>query len=282
MKNNTLTDFTQHVLSTYQGIENPRTRLLVEQLIQHLHAYAIETQLTTQEWESIWTLLENLAAYTHPKRNEFLLGADVLGLSQLIELLNHQRTDYALVGPFYRANVPLYPCGQCIVSDDTAGERLYVRGKVVQGEKKTPIAGAMLDVWGTAPNGLYESQDPNQPDMNLRGRFKTDENGHFDFITIMATAYPVPTDGPVGELLKLAKRHPYRPAHIHFIVSAPNFETLITQMFVANDPLVDTDVVFTANHSMLGNFYEKEGKHFLEQDFYLTPGISTYPKAPIA
>jgi catechol 1,2-dioxygenase len=146
---------------------------------------------------------------------------------------------------------------------------------------KAPVAGARLSTWQAATNGLYENQDPAQPDYNLRGRFHADEAGTYELVALMPTPYPVPTDGPVGDLLRVARRHPCRPAHIHFIVSHPGYETLITQVFVEGGEMVDTDVVFTASDNMLGRF-ERDGDGYrLRYDFQLRPGVSTMPRAPL-
>lgn len=143
-----------------------------------------------------------------------------------------------------------------------------------------PIQNATLDIWQAATNGFYETQDPNQLDMNLRGKFKTDNEGTYELVALMPTPYPVPTDGPVGELLKIAKRHPNRPAHIHFIVSAPGYETLITQIFVAGDEIIKTDAVFTTNENMIGNFIKKNDHYSLIYNFQLTKGKSIHLKLP--
>lgn len=279
------TDFTKRVCKAYAGIENPRHNALIQSLIQHLHAYVEENQLTEAEWEFAWDFFAKMAGFTNENRNEFLLAADVLGVSQLVELLNHQRKDgetgYALVGPFYRANAPFYPNGQSIVSEDTAGTRVIISGIVSDADTGLPLANAMLDTWQAATNGFYECQDPTQPNMNLRGRFTTDENGYYEIIALMATAYPVPTDGPIGQLLRLANRPPLRPAHIHFIVSKPEYETLVTQLFSQEDDDLDSDVVFTANDSMTGNFIQCDDHYQLNYNFQLNPGEYTYPVAPI-
>ena len=276
---------TEKVLNAYSKIENPRLKSIVSKLITHLHACVKEMKVTDVEWEFAWDFMERMAAMTGPQRNEFLLFADVIGVSQHIETLNHDRPDqpvgFALVGPFFRANAPLRERGDFIASDDTAGARVRISGRIYDFEKKTPIQGAILDTWQAATNGFYENQDENQPDYNLRGRFRADEKGTFELVALMPTAYPVPTDGPVGELLRAAKRPPYRPAHIHFIVSAPGYETLVTQIFVKGAPIIEDDAVFTASRNMVGDF-RKEGDHFLlAYDFPLKPGVSIMPKAPV-
>jgi catechol 1,2-dioxygenase len=274
---------TDRVLKAYSSIDDPRLRSLVLALIRHLHAYVGETKLTDQEWEFAWNFMGRMAAV--PDRNEFLLAGDVLGVSQLIETLNHDRpgqsVGFALVGPFLRADAPFRKRGDSIASDDTPGARVRVSGKVFNVENGEPLAGAVLDVWQAATNGLYENQDDRQPDYNLRGRFKTDQDGSYEFVALLPTAYPVPTDGPVGELLRAAKRWSYRPAHIHVIASFPDHETLVTQIFKKGDDQTADDVVFTASEDMLGDFTPDGDQFRLQYDLPLKFGTSTLPKAPI-
>ena len=277
---------TERAVEAYSQIEDPRLREVMAALIRHLHALVKEVRLEEQEWEFAWDFMARMARFTGPKRNEFLLLGDVIGISQLIEVIDHERPDsavgFALVGPFYRANAPVLGRGESTMSPDTAGERVRVTGRVYDLTTEAPIAGATLDVWQAATNGLYENQDESQPDYNLRGQFQTDEAGTYDLVALMPTPYPVPTDGPVGDLLRVARRHPYRPAHIHFIVSKPGYETLVTQVFVDGDKTVSTDVVFTASGNMVGKF-QHDGDHYrLNYDFQLRPGVSMMPKAPIA
>lgn len=278
-------DFTERVLNAYSNIENPRLKFIVSQLIKHVHSCIKEMRPTDQEFEFAWDFMERMAAKTGPERNEFLLMADVIGVSQLIATLNHdnpgQPVGFALVGPFLRADAPFRERGSTDMSDDTPGERVRISGRVFDFETKTPIEGAIVDTWQAATDGLYENQEEAQPDYNLRGRYRTDKSGSFELVALMPTAYPVPTDGPVGELLRVAKRPPNRPAHIHFIVTAPGYETLITQVFVKGDPDVEKDVVFTGSDNMVGDF-KKDGDHFrLVYDFPLGRGVSRIPKAPI-
>lgn len=286
MNENKLGDaLTERAVKAYSQIADPRLRELTAGLIRHLHAFVKETKLTDQEFEIAWTLMAEMAKFTGDERNEYLLLCDVLGVSELIDAVNHQRpptaVGYALVGPFYRANAPWRKRGASIVSDDTEGNQVRISGRVCDLTTRAPIRGATLDVWQAATNGLYENQDANQPDYNLRGRFQTDDDGTFELVALLPTPYPVPTDGPVGELLRLAKRQPYRPAHIHFIVSAPNCETLITQVFRNGDPILDEDPVFSADRNLIGEFRQDNGEYSLQYDFQLKHGVSTMPKAPI-
>lgn len=276
---------TEKALTAYSRIEDTRLRELVTGLIRHLHIFVKETKLTEEEFELAWTTMAEMAKFTDDRRNEFLLFCDVIGVSQLVEAINHARprsaVGFALVGPFFRANAPLRNRGESIASEHTEGERVRISGRVYDLTTNAPVAGAMLDVWQAATNGLYENQDENQPNYNLRGRFRANEAGNFELVELLPTPYPVPTDGPVGELMKLAKHQPNRPAHIHFIVSAPNYETLITQVFRKGDDIIDEDPVFTADQTMIGEFRKDNGQYRLHYDFQLKPGISTMPKAPI-
>ena len=241
---------TEKVVRAYSGIDNARLREIVAGLIRHLHALVKEVKPTDKEFETAWTLMEEMAKFTSDERNEFILLLDVTGASQLVETINHVRPQSAvgpaLVGPFYRANAPLHKQGESIASDDTKGDRVRITGSVSDLTTGAPVAGAILDVWQAATNGLYENQDKNQPDYNLRGRFRADKAGTYQLVALLPTPYPVPVDGPVGELLRLAKRQPNRPAHIHFIVSAPKYETLVTQVFRKGDDIIDEDPVFSA------------------------------------
>jgi catechol 1,2-dioxygenase len=276
---------TEKALAAYSRIDNTRLRELVKGLILHLHAFVKEAKLTDEEFETAWTLMAEMAKFTGDERNEYLLFCDVIGISELVDAINHPRSQsavgYALVGPFYRANAPIKERGKSIASDDTVGDRVRITGRVYDLTTNAAVAGAMLDVWQAATNGLYENQDENQPDYNLRGRFQADAAGTFELVALLPTAYPVPTGGPVGELLRLAKRQTYRPAHIHFIVSAPEYETLVTQVFRKGDEIIDVDPVFSADRNLIGDFRRSNGEYRLQYDFQLNPGVSRMPKAPI-
>jgi len=278
-------NLTRRVLAAYREIDDPRLLAVVEGVIKHMHACITELRPSDEEYEFLWTLLEKMAAYTTPERNEFLLLFDVLGVSQLVDIVRHPTAPgavgYALVGPFYRDGAPWRERGASIASDDTAGIRVAITGRVHDLATGRPIAGAVLDTWQAATNGLYENQDPAQPPFNLRGRFRSSDDGTFELVALMPTAYPVPTDGPVGALLEIAKRPPYRPAHIHFIVSAPGYETLVTQVFVRGDNQIDDDVVFTADADMVGAFVMEGDRRRLHYDLPLTAGTPRVPKAPL-
>ena len=256
-------------------------------MLRHLHALVEEVRLTDKEYETVWTLLKDMAKFTSEERNEYLLLFDLIGVSQLVEDLNHQdqRPDsavgFALVGPFFRANAPRRNRGESTALGDTKGDRVRITGRVYDLTSNEPIGGAKLDVWQAATNGLYENQDEDQPDWNLRGRYEADASGTYEIEALLPVPYPVPTDGPVGKLMNAAKRQPNRPAHIHFIVSAPGYETLITQVFKRGDELIDVDPAFTADDNKVGDFRKEDGQWRLQYDFQLKPGVSTMPKPPI-
>ena len=182
------------MLKAYSNIEDPRLKFIVAVLIKHLHACVKEMKPTDEEWEFAWDYMRRMAAITGLERNEFLLFGDVIGVSQLIETLNHEKpgqpVGYALVGPFLRANAPFRERGASTASDDTAGVRVRISGRVFDFETNTPIKGAILDTWQAATNGFYENQDEKQPDYNLRGRFRTDENGTFEVTGAHADRLP--------------------------------------------------------------------------------------------
>jgi protocatechuate 3,4-dioxygenase beta subunit len=227
--------------------------------------------------------------------NEVVLCADVLGFSTLVTLLNtvdrSNRTPGALLGPFYRGHSPEYADGATIVAEGSPGAPLFVKCRVINTDGK-PVKNAMVDVWQASPVGLYENQDPDQPDMNLRGRFHTDAEGYFRFRSVRPAGYPVPTHGPVGRLLEHQHRHPYRPAHIHFVVIAEGYDTLISQVFADDSEYLGSDVVFGVNRSLVGRFAAHEdGKapasdvtglyYTLEYEFVVAEGTPTYPTPPI-
>ena len=178
----------------------------------------------------------------------------------LIDAINNRQiagaTESSVLGPYYRESAPDLKNGDSLNATEEE-ERILVRG-LVYGENQTPISGAILDVWQTAPNGLYDVQDPNQPDMNLRGKVRTDENGQYTFQPVIPTSYPIPTDGPVGKMLSGLRWHPNRPAHIHFIVSAKGFKPVTTQVFIDGDPYLESDAVFAVKDSLVASIVQYE------------------------
>ena len=203
---------------------------------------------------------------SNEKRNEGQLLAAVIGLESLVDEITYKLasdandgpTSTAILGPFWRANAPSRNMGESIVHDIPDGDHTLMYGKVTDYLTGDPIEGAELDVWHTAPNGLYEQQDDNQIDFNLRGRFTTGKDGRYHFYCLRPTSYPIPNDGPSGKLLQLLDRHPMRPAHIHFIVSAPDYKPIITQLFDRRDKHLTDDVAFAVKDSLVVDFLPRK------------------------
>lgn len=274
---------------------NPRLHFVMDALVRHLHGFLTEVRLSDEEFELALGYIASLGHATNARHNEVVLAADVLGLSTLVTAMNNGtregRTPGALLGPFYRANAPRYACGDCVVQDDAPGLPLFVSG-TVRGTDGKPLPGALVEIWQASPVGLYDNQDPTQPDRNLRGCFHADEGGNYHFRTVRPAGYPVPTDGPVGTLLAAQKRHPYRPAHIHFIVAAPGYRTLVTQVFADEPEPLASDVTFGVHRQLVGDLRLHEhglspwGEvpapfYTLAFDFTLEPGEQAFPKPPI-
>lgn len=216
------------------------------------------------------------------QRNEGQLVCDVLGIESLVDEITYTRareaadapTATAILGPFWRKDAPPRPMGASVVLNEIPdGDHAWLHGGVCDAATGKPIAGAELDVWHTAPNGLYEQQDPAQPEYNLRGRFVTGADGAFELYCLRPTSYPIPYDGPAGELIQLLDRHPMRPAHIHFIVSAPGYRSLVTQIFDRRDEHITDDSVFAVKDSLIVEFVPLEGnpkaQYELAYDFKL-------------
>ena len=274
------------VVEAMQRTPDPRLRELMTALVRHLHAFIRETRLTEAEFERALRFLVDIGQATCDTKNEVVLAADILGLSTVVALQNnldpHGESASALLGPFWRAHAPDCEAGDCIARADTPGAPLVVSGTVRDGEGR-PVAGAMVDVWHASPVGLYENQDPAQPDMNLRGRFRTDADGRYCFRTVRPAGYPVPTDGPCGDLLRAQRRHPNRPAHIHFMVSTPGHKVLIAQIYAAEDENLDSDPTFGVTRNLIGRYQPGEdgGEATLQADFVLAPGERVFPHPPI-
>jgi catechol 1,2-dioxygenase len=276
---------TQIVVKAMSRTPDPRLREVMESLVRHLHAFVREAKPTEPEFEAAVDFLVRLGQASGPQKNEVILASDLLGISTLVVMLNNEqqagRTDAALLGPFWRAGSPLCAPGDNIARDGGPGDALEVSGRVLD-EQRAALPGALVDVWQASPVGLYENQDPRQPDHNLRGRFETDGEGRFRFRTAKPAGYPVPTDGPCGEMLRALQRHPYRPAHLHFMISREGYRTLVTQVFDNADDSIESDVVFGVTPALAGNFERlPDGSYRLEYDFVLQRGERRIPRAPL-
>jgi catechol 1,2-dioxygenase len=288
-------DVTPVVVDAYKNIEDPRLREIVASLIKHLHAFAREVHLTEEEFHKGTEILAKLGQLTTANHNEVVLMSGSLGFSSLICLLNNgnkgqTETTANLLGPFWRMNSPLTENGASIVRSPTPGPVLFVTCWLKDQSGK-PIAGAKVDVWHSSPEGFYEQQDPKQAPMNLRGQFTTDAEGKFGFRSVKPAGYPIPIDGPVGDLVRAGKRHHYRPAHLHFLIFKEGFKTLISQIYVNDDDRLETDVQFGVTKALIGDYVRHDGPapasdvqgewYSLDQTFVMEPGKARLPKPPI-
>ncbi len=278
---------TEIVLKAMSRTPDARLREIMASLVTHLHAFLREARPTEEEFEHGVDFLLRVGKASGAEKNEMILLSDLLGVSTLVTMINNAQgggeTDPALLGPFYRAQSPMCAPGENISrgAEARGGEQLAMHGHVTDTAGK-PVAGAIVDVWQASPVGLYENQDAAQPDRNLRGRFETNAEGRFHFRSVRPAGYPVPTDGPCGEMLRAQDRHPFRPAHIHFLISKEGYKTLVTQVFANDDNCIAADVVFGVTPALSGNFARQpDGGIRLEYPFVMQPGTRRIPKAPL-
>lgn len=258
----------------------PRVREVMASLVRHLHAFTKEVQLTQAEWEFSIDFLTRTGQMCTQERQEFILLSDTLGVSMLVDAISHRRptgaTENTVLGPFYVHDAPERAMGDCI-SLDGKGERCLFEGKVLDLDRR-PIKGARVDVWSDNGEGYYDVQQPDiQPRWNNRGVFTTGPTGDYHFVGIKPVSYPIPDDGPVGKMLRALGRHPYRPAHMHFIVSAPGFERVVTHTFDGSDPYLGSDTVFGVKSSLVAPFEkltESPASWKSTFNFVLTPAAS--------
>ena len=291
-------DVTAAVLAEVERAKEPRTRELLAAAVRHLHAFVRETRLTEAEFQHITRIIARLGQLTSESHNEVVLIAGSLGVSSLVCLQNNgaggvRETTANLMGPFWRVGSPREDNGASIVRSPTPGDPIFVTGSVVD-PAGCPVADAEVDVWNTSGEGLYENQDPRQADMNLRGKFVTDSSGWFSFRSVKPAGYPVPVNGPAGDLLRAQGRHNMRPAHIHFLISKPGYKTQFSQVYSNDDPNLETDAQFGVTAALVG-CYEKHDTasepapdpgvtgtwYSLEHRFVIEPGDSSLPKPPI-
>jgi hydroxyquinol 1,2-dioxygenase len=276
---------TEAALERLAQCPGPRLKEVMTALIRHLHEFAREVKLTPAEWMRGIEFLTDVGHITDDKRQEFILLSDTLGLSALVDLLANSgraeaATESSLLGPFFRDGAPELPDGANIARG-IEGEPLRVHGIVVSTEGK-PLGGAQIDVWQASSSGLYDLQFDNfkGTEMNLRARLRTDAKGKFNFVTVKPSSYGVPSDGPVGRMLNAMGRHPFRPAHIHFIISAAGYHRLVTALYLEGDRYIDSDVVFGSReelvveyrHSSVPNIDAVEYKFVVEAEgLYRSP-----------
>jgi protocatechuate 3,4-dioxygenase beta subunit len=287
---------TYAVLEAIEGATNPRLREILASFVRHMHSFVRETKLTEPEWEEGVAFLNRIGQATHDLHNEGILFSDAIGVSTLVCLLNNgdagaTENASALLGPFWRLGAPETENGASIVRSPTDGPALFATCRVTD-PAGAPLPGVEVHVWHSSPTGFYENQDTHQAPMNLRGIFHTDGEGRFSFRTVRPAGYPVPTTGPVGEMLAAQHRHPYRPAHLHILAHAAGFKTLISQVFVSDDEHLDSDVVFGVTTPLIGDFQRHDDGvppardvtapwYTLDHSFVMEPGVSMLPRPPI-
>ena len=275
MRDVTESTVTAAVIEKLAGCGDARLKQVMTSFVRHLHGFVREIEPTDAEWFAAIKFLTDTGHMCDDKRQEFILLSDTLGVSTLVELINNRKspgmTETSVLGPFWVEGAPHLPMGASIVKDGSTAD-LLVHGRVHDPQGK-PVSQAVLDVWQTAPNGMYDVQDPSQPAMNFRGKFTTGADGAYDLRTAPPTPYPIPHDGPVGALLTATGRHPWRPAHLHFIVSAAGFRPLTTALYFEDDPYVDSDAVFGVKDALVVRTLPREGAAGSEvrYDFGLEP-----------
>jgi protocatechuate 3,4-dioxygenase beta subunit len=256
-------DITAEVLTRFEATPDPRLRKIMTSLTRHLHAFVNDVELTEGEWYSAIEFLTRTGQMCSEKRQEFILLSDTLGITMVVDLINHRKpggaTESTVFGPFHRVGAPEMPYGGNIAKLDKEGAPVLLSGRVLDLDAK-PIANALMDVWQTGSNGLYDSQDPSLTEMHMRGKFRTDEQGRYLIRTTRPVHYPIPDDGPVGQMLRATKRHPWRPAHIHLVVSAEGFEPVTTHLFDAEDEYLASDAVFAVKDSLICNFERQDAR----------------------
>jgi len=251
------------VFKGYMGDDtDPRMRQVMGALVQHLHDFARETNLTHDEWRHGIAFLEGCAAVETEDRHEFVLASDVLGLSSLVDMIHSSdtATSSSVLGPFHVSGAPPLAVGGDM-KRDFGGPVLLAEG-VIRDTSGAPIAGAQIDIWQTAPNGLYASQDDAQDMYSFHGLMTVGQDGRYAFTTVKPVEYTVPSDGPVGDILRACGRHPWRPSHLHYIVTAPGYRTLVTEIFPDDDPYLDQDTVFGVRDDLVMTYHQKPPAEF--------------------
>ncbi|KAF2148486.1 cathecol 1,2-dioxygenase [Myriangium duriaei CBS 260.36] len=288
LKDLTIDNITDNVHLINSRCPDPRLKYVLELLVAHVHDFARETRLSSQEWMAGLQFLTSVGQISSDVRQEFILLSDVLGLSLLVDSIDHPKppssTEGTVLGPFHTHDAALESNG-AEISGDPDGEPCLVLCTVKDGEGR-PIPGVKIDVWETDSKGFYDVQYSNRVSPDGRAVLKSDENGQFWFKAIVPVPYPIPHDGPVGKLLKLLKRHPYRPSHMHFMFEKPGFDHLITSLFPRGDPYEGSDAVFGVKESLVidlltvdkelrDEYGIEEGSKLIRHDFVLVTESDT-------
>ncbi|WP_270725883.1 dioxygenase family protein [Shimia sp. Alg240-R146] len=264
MRNVTKDNITDVFMGYLSEDTNPRVREVMGALVRHLHDFARETNLTHEEWRTGIAFLEGCAAIETEDHHEFVLASDVLGLSSLVDMLHSSptATSSSVLGPFHVSGAPPLAIGGDM-KRHYGGPVLLAEG-MIKDEAGNPIAGAELDIWQTAPNGMYASQDDEQDTFSFHGLMTVGDDGRYGFTTVKPVEYTVPSDGPVGDILRACGRHPWRPSHLHYIVKAPGYRTLVTEIFPEDDPYLDQDTVFGVRDDLVMTYHKKPAADFPE------------------
>lgn len=274
MRNLNQDTITQAVIARLASTPDPRLKEILTSLVQHLHAFAREVKLTEEEWLKGIEYLTATGQMCNDKRQEFILLSDTLGLSMLTVAMNSDKpagcTEPTVFGPFFLEDAPRFELGDD-VANGAKGEPCQVHG-TIKALDGTPVPNALINVWQADADGNYDVQYAHLAHPQARGILNADDQGRFHFKTILAEAYPIPTDGPVGQMLKATHNHPWRPAHLHFMIEAPGYERLITHVFRDHDQYLDSDVVFGVRSSLVADWIKRpDGSYDLEYDFVLNP-----------
>jgi catechol 1,2-dioxygenase len=280
-------DITASAVASFDDCGDDRLKQVMQGLVRHLHALVTEVGLTEEEWRTMIATLTATGDITDDRRQEFILWSDTLGVSMLVDALAHEQpagaTESTVLGPFYVAGSPAREYGESMIAEEGAGTPARVHGRVL-GIDGEPIAGAEVDVWQNGADMLYAVQRPEAPEDHLRGRYATREDGSYAFLAVRPVPYPIPDDGPVGQMLGATGRHPWRPAHIHMIIRAPGYRTVTTHIFDAASTYLDSDTVFAVKPSLVRSFKERSAHDperpegvtgewvSLECDIVLVPG----------
>lgn len=264
---------TAEVIRRMENTPNPRLKEVMGALVRHLHGFVREVKPTPEEWMAGIEFLTETGHWCKDGRQEFILMSDTLGVSMLVDFLNYGKaegtTESTVLGPFFVEGAPDMPLGANIAKPGTPGEPCAVTGSV-KGLDGKPVADALIDVWEAGGDGFYDVQK--KEGTNLRARFRADAEGKFHFKCVLPSSYPVPHDGPVGNMLTATERHPMRPGHLHTILTAPGYDTLVTHLFVKGDKYLDSDAVFGVKESLVVDFKKgPTGEYKAHYDFVLRP-----------
>ncbi|ABD88738.1 intradiol ring-cleavage dioxygenase [Rhodopseudomonas palustris] len=291
-------ELTAAVVGSFAEANDPRLKFLMEELVTSLHGFVRRTNLSFEEWGAALEFLTRTGQKCSATRQEFILLSDVLGVSMLVDAVNHRdrggATQTTVLGPFYVGEHRPLPHGADI-SENVEGDRMFVQCRVTDLAGK-PLAGVTVDVWHADDEGFYDSQKPSYASdgPSLRARFTTDAGGRLFFRTILPCSYPIPIDGPVGELILATRRHPMRPAHVHFLLDAKGYEPLVTHVFIEGDKYLESDVVFGVKQELISTIELRTDAtmpdglpapgpwHLMTYDFRLKPGKGVAPKPMIA